>query len=126
MDLRICTRSQIAYSKRVCAVYNRDSENNARISHNKKEIWSDALRETVDSFLTVNLGKSDRMFLLEFMDRRTVVLLISQIIANQKEKAKENLLRWKPKNKYALYKFILGCLVLLPSKLTELLYYSRV
>lgn len=123
--LRLCPHSIIAYSKKVCAYYCREVGNNTRVSHHKKIIWSNALYETINEILVdPNIGEN-RKYILEFLDRRIGVYIISMIIANKKKDALRSLHSWHPKNKYYIYKYVFLLFVLLPSSFMEHIYYAK-
>ncbi|MEE0441481.1 MAG: glycosyltransferase family 2 protein [Thomasclavelia sp.] len=102
---RLGMRYKIAHSNKICATYNRITNNNARTSHFNKVVYCNSFMNTLDSFMkSTNLNNSDKLLIKEIKDRRMVPYIFSLIFLHKKNQAKKQLKSWFPVDKYKKYK----------------------
>lgn len=120
--IRLGINHSVAHSNKICSIYNRQTEDNARTSHHNKIVYSKSFMETLDNLekstvLTIKQKKD----ILEIKDRRMVPFIFSLILNKKNKQANEIIKNWKPKNKYKKYRFFLKIANYMPSGLIFLI-----
>lgn len=113
--LRIGTMYPVAHSNKVCAIYQRGTEENARKTHSQKIVYSETYMNTIEGLKEkfVNTSKEYK-WLCEIKDRRMVPYIFSMICTGKISDAREILCNWKPINRYIIYKAGLRLIAYMP------------
>ncbi len=124
MWLRLGAKFPVAHSPKICGIYNRVSETNARKVN--KVVYSETFMNTIDKLIKSGAYSSQQIeWLTEIKDRRMVPYIFSLLLLHNREDMQRVLSDWKPVNKYKKYKTLLQIGSHLPYKAIELVQYLR-
>ena len=115
MWIRVGVRHPVAHSKKVCAVYHRETPNNARETHKAKVVYSSTYMQTLELMMAEqDRTEQQREWLRQIKDRRMVVYIFSLLCTRQRKAAKEVLNSWEVSRPYKKYKWGLRMASVLP------------
>ena len=119
MWLRLGARFPVAHSPKICGVYNRVTDSNAR--NNNKIIYSQTFMKTINNLIEKGNYSSQQVhWLNEIKDRRVVPYVFSLLLFGDRKRAKEILSEWQPTKKYSKYRFALQIGLFFPRYFIEL------
>lgn len=118
--IRLGEKYPVAHSPKICAVYNRITDSNARKS--RKIVYSQTYMNTLyNMFLDPKRTSEQKEWILQIIDRRMVPYIFSCMMVGEKKKAKKILKDWKPTRAYVKYKCALMISSLFPLKMIEII-----
>ena len=124
--LRFGEGHPVAHSPKVCSIYNRLTESNARKTHTSKVVYSksfmDTLRRLLIKYTNNQLVAAS---LRAIIDRRMVPFIYSLILLQKVDDAKIQIANWRPKRKYLIYKLGLRIALYMPNSLVRLVHSIR-
>lgn len=113
--LRLGASCKVAHSNTICSTYQRRTKRNARQAHLNKIIYSKSYMDTLNGFLADSkLTCQQKLWINEIRDRRMVVYIFSLLTSHNRNKAIEELKRWKPTGVYKKYAFVLKGMTFIP------------
>lgn len=117
--LRFGCQFPIAHGKKVCAVYNRETEVNARKQHSNRVVYSKTYMNTLTEMMRGSCTAQQRKWLQEIYDRRIVPYVFSLLMTGDRYHARQVLARWVPIRQYRPYKCGLTCASITPHFLLD-------
>lgn len=102
--IRIGANCKVAHSNKICSTYQRMTENNAREFHTDKVVYSKSYMETLDKLISdPAYSKQQKEWLHEIRDRRMVPYIMSLILTENRNRAKQVLTQWRATRIYRKY-----------------------
>ena len=95
--IRLGAKYLVAHSNKICAVYQRITDKNARKAHQNKVVYSETYMNTLDTLVALpERTEQQKYWIREIKDRRMVPYIFSLLCIGEKKKAKETISLWIP------------------------------
>ena len=118
--IRLGAKYLVAHSNKICAVYQRITDKNARKAHQNKVVYSETYMNTLDTLVALpERTEQQKYWIREIKDRRMVPYIFSLLCIGEKKKAKETISLWNPTNKYRKYYVCLKLVSYVPVKMVR-------
>lgn len=122
--LRLSAKYPVAHSPKICSIYNRLTDSNARKV--RAVVYSQTFMNTIDGFLAdKNLTEKQVNSLNQLKDRRIIPYIFSLLLCDEKKKAKKELSSWKQSRQYNKHKMALVVMSHLPKPVLLLIQQIR-
>lgn len=113
--IRLGAKYKMAHSNRICAIYQRITDKNARKAHSDKVVYSKTYMDTLGTLYALpERTEQQRYWIREIKDRRMVPYIFSLLCIGEKKTAREVMGGWKPTKEYSRYYFGLKIALFIP------------
>lgn len=126
IQLKLAMATSYAFSTKICSEYNRMTTDNARTRN--RVFFPQSYLDYIETLLVSDLvTKRQKQDLTSVMNRKYVPYSLTLILAREKDRVKDVLKHWRPRDKYFIYKTALYFCIFLPNgvlRFAQSIYYG--